>query len=187
MLVFNGVPRQTNCLGPAFVGSDRLKSSKHPPLQFRLQIHMLYDSVSTWDSAAQRCQRVKAPHGKRRLQLFGSIFYAGRIWLRVVDNLLRTTPVIAESPQSKRNNLRTSKLWVYSLEHLELDLALSFWNICMAMRPDATPATLNVIRMALCIFDQYMMPYSFERALRKLAAAVVVNAMHQCECIACRF
>ena len=91
-----------------------------------------------------------------RLQLFGSIFYAGRVWLRVVDNLLRTTPVIAESPQGKRNNLRTSKLWVYSLEHLELDLALSFWNIRMAMGPDATPATLDLVSMALCIFDQYI-------------------------------
>ena len=76
---------------------------------------------------------------------------------------------------------------MYSLEHLELDLALSFWNICMAMRPDAPPATLDLVSMALCIFDQYMMPYSFDCALRKLAIAVVVNAMHQCECIACRF
>ena len=95
-----------------------------------------------------------------RLQLFGSIFYAGRVWLRVVDNLLRTTPVTAESPHGKRNNLRTSKLWVYSLEHLELDLALSFWNIRMAMRPDATPATLDLVSMALCNIDQYMMPAS---------------------------
>ena len=75
---------------------------------------------------------------------------------------------------------------MYSLEHLELDLALSFWNIRMAMGPDATPATLDLVSMALCNIEQDMMPYSFERALRKLAAAVVVNAMHPCECIACR-